>query len=411
MPDWDSVLWYVAAAGALIEAVRKVVVNRGVDHLISRDYTAVALMLIGVSMAAGAKTTQAWSDRILGVDNVSFVVHCLAAVGATVCGAGLLRALGRLPVRVRTVGVAALLCAVALLVLYFCGGLWDPAFGASLATAPTSRAYTLIYLAYMLVCLSFVILGLWIPAGPGENGRREYALQIGILLTLGGALLVWVVLAWTTVFSVEALFTPVPSLPGLHTRELVQAVGVVLLVAGFAIASATRGLQRWSARKRGTTARESIHELWRFLHRVPVKHRTRERGRRVGIAEQLMEIRDAQLVLRLHVPTTMTTALTAVAHNEESQPDRAALLAEAIVLRCGLQAMTQGLAVQWSASDDIAIAPQDAEFPASDLSAEFTWLAELSTTVFQPRTVTLARDAYHQWASSSSPRPESEQSA
>jgi hypothetical protein len=317
----------------MTESVRKTVVNRRLDHEISRDYLAVGLALVAVSFAAGARPTADWLDRLSGVPNLAFLVHGLSAMAAMVCVAGFVRSLHRSPVRVRTAATLFMVCALVQVGLFLAGGVTDPDFGSTAGNGAASRIYTLIYLTYMVSWIAMFI-GSAFGAAQQETGE----VKAGVLLAVAGMSIAVVGLAGRLLLTVTGLVFPSLARFWAGIAVVAEAGGVVIFAAGSAFAAATRTLRDRHDRARRVRQHASIEELWRRLEMVRADIVSFGDGEYPDLHQQLVEVLDARLILRPYVSPPLRALIVESAHEHAADSGTADLIAEAAEVRIAADA-------------------------------------------------------------------------
>ncbi|WP_410659451.1 hypothetical protein [Amycolatopsis sp. lyj-112] len=391
MPDAISLLWYAASVLGLAEATRKIVVNRRLGHERSRDYLALGLAFIALSMGAGAPFTMEWADRLTGIRNVAFVVHSILAMAAMVCVAGFLRALERLRVRVRVATAVFLLCAAALVVLYLAAGTMDPDFGASRNPAPASLAYTLIYLAYMSTWLILCICGLW------SIGRaEERVVRIGVLLAATGIVISLTGLLWKAVVATSTLMAAEQRLGGTGFGVIADAIGLVLFAGGSVFAAAVRHVQDRREHARAVRRDEAVDMLWRLLAPVLADRFPTAGSPQPGLREKIVAIFDARMLLRALARPGLEVDVADLARRFGHGEHHVALLADALEMRAALDDFRedrQGGGRSAEPADDVGdvdARPQPSTLFV-DEDQEIDRLIELSDAVTSSLVITLVK--------------------
>ncbi|WP_158889005.1 MAB_1171c family putative transporter [Amycolatopsis anabasis] len=357
---------YAAAVGSIVESVRKSIVNRAVAHEISRDYVAVGLAVISLSLVAGAPATMSWCDEVTGMFNLAFLLHGVAAMAAMVCVAGFLRSVERLHVRVRTAAGLFAVCTVALVVLYLARGTTDPDFGASSDHHAASIAYNLIYLVYMCAWLVLFIRGSWF-----STRREERVVQFGVFLAAVGMAFGLLGLGWKIALTVHGILDPGHILRDTRISLISQAIGVVLFAAGSVFAAAVRRLHDRRDRRRNA----AVTKLWCMLEPVRNESAILSDDECPDLRRQVVEIFDGILVLRRYIPSEVGDVAAEFAQALKLDHGSTKLLLGAAELRVALEYYQEGVTFP-QVGNDVDARPQSSTVRA-DEDDEIASLARL----------------------------------
>ena len=378
MRDAATVLWYLASAAGLAEAVRKMFANCRAGHALGSQYLSAGLALMALAMATGAPTTVSWVTTVTGAGNVAVVVQCVLAMAAMVCAAGFLRALDQLRHRVRMSAATCALCVTAMTILFIVEGTADPAFGSPRDPGLASRLYAAIYLTYMGVWLVRYIHALWLVGRVGEP-----AVQVGVMLAgVGMAIELCGVL-----FRLGVISSAI-SVPSTRVAAIGDAIGFMFFVAGSAYASTMRRVHARAERARTRRQVESVDRLWRLLRPVFAQPGSRVEAR-VSLQQKIVEIFDARLILTRFVDADLCEQAVAQARRRRFGRRQADCLLAAVELRLGLRAYLSRIqrcrSAMAGAANDQFEAETDAWPEAEDVFVDDdqrgAWLADVADLV------------------------------
>lgn len=349
---------------------------RGGQRTASRVYLAIALCAIATALALAAPLTLAATARLGPIPNATRLLGDAVAMLAAWCVLAMLAHTVGLPATAtrRTVVAAGVLvaCVAAMVVLLVVARTrFTIEFATDNAANALVVAFEALYVGYM--CWGMVSFIWLIRRHAGQGGNRFMRLSLRVNIVAAGVGLAWA--AWKVANVAIIAVTRQPIADQASISELLAAAVVGLVAVGVALPSG----ESWVARIRARRDYRSLAPLWRIVTaevpQVLLPGNAPDDGIEYALYRRVIEIRDAQRVLRPYIDPELAARLAGVV--EHLNPVRANLVIEASELASALAAHRAGHRHQPDLAD-VGI-PRQRTTP--DVHAEARWLARIARVV------------------------------
>ncbi|SFS39676.1 MAB_1171c family putative transporter [Saccharopolyspora flava] len=382
----SSVVLQVVGLVAVLTAVGKAVQGYRRRSLTpSLLYLCGAIGGVGLSAALVAPASLRWMSAWEPVPNLGRLVANVLAMCAAVCVHGLLAHLLHEPARARRVMrlqvPIMVVASAAMAVLLITAGLpFHPAFLAEYAHHPAVAAYIVVFALY--ICWSTSVFGWFLHRYSAQSPRRWLraglrTIQAGCVASAG-----WAAAKVTAALWVVSGHDPAAVAPVAGVASACAAGCVALVAVGATVPVLGPRVEAGASWVRAVVQARRLRRFWRRLaDELPQitlpSAMYAQADARFALYRRVVEIRDAQLVLRSYVPPEARDRARSAAERAGLGARRAHQVVEAACLAAALDAHAEGRRHQQDSEESTA----PYRGVDSDPHAEARWLIEVGRLV------------------------------